>query len=339
MDQQLLLQAGEQLSRWQRTLVLAHARPDGDSLGAMGAMTCAIRSTGRQATGLIYEEILSRYRFLRASQDFVVWQPQPAESVDRRFDGILVVDTCSWSQIEPVAEYLRASRLPRLVIDHHATRDDIIGAGASALYVIDPSAASACELVHRLMTVMGWPIDVIAAEALMAGMTTDTGWFRFSNTDGRTLRAAAALLESGLRADHLYSQLYETRAPARLRLKGLVLGTLEFHAGDALTVMSVTKAMIEQAGAAPSDTEDLVNETMEVGKVCVSILLTDLSEGRVRVNFRSKAPEVCGRDVDVAALARQFGGGGHRRAAGAWISAPLVDARRQVIAAVLTLLA
>jgi len=328
-------QAGELLETWPRTMLLTHDRPDGDGLGAMVAVKRIIEDQGRQATAFLYDKIPGRYAFLGETCALEQWRDQNPASIDEQFDGIAILDTCSWSQLEPVADYLRASRLPRIVVDHHATRDELVGEQVKALYLADTTAASVCEMIVRWSRAMGWTIDAAAGEALFTGIATDTGWFRFSNTSTETLASAGILIEDGVRPEVLYARLYESWSPARIRLKALILATLELHADDSVAVMTLTKEMLDQARAQTGDAEELVNEPMSIGSVLMTILLSELDDGLVRANFRSRAPMVCGRDVDVAALASRFGGGGHRRAAGARIAGALAQVRPQIIEAAL----
>lgn len=334
MDVELFTRAGRRVEGWARTMILSHDRPDGDALGAMAAMKRVLHATSRQAAAFISDDVPARYEFIHTVGQFERWQPDQPADIDSRFDGILILDTCSWPQLESVADYLRASELPKVVIDHHPTRDTLSVNGTQDVYAIDDTSASACGLVFEWCELMGWPIDRAAGEALFTGMAADTGWFRFSNTDGRTLRAAASLVErSGLRADLLYAKLNASHSPARLGLLCQALSTLEFHAGGAVAVMKLTREMFEKAGARPEDAEELVNEPMNARSVWTTVLLTDMGDGLVRVNFRSKSPELIGRNIDVSAIARHFGGGGHHRAAGARIPGALADVRSQVIAA------
>ncbi len=333
MNREAIRQATEMLAGWRRTLILSHVRPDGDALGAMAALTRVIRADGRQAVPRIFDAVPHRYRFLvedLGAEARPGGSAEPAEG----FDGILIVDTCSWAQLEPAAELLRSSGLPRIVVDHHATRDDVSG-GAPCCALIDPAASSACLLVFEWLTACSARIDPAGAEALLAGMASDTGWFRYSGVDARTFSAAARLLDLGVRPDVLHARLYASFRAARLRLTALALSTLELPAGGRLAVMSLTQEMFRQAGAEPGDSEDLVNEPLSAEGVVASVLLVEQPDRRVRVNFRSKSPEVAGCDIDVAAVARGFGGGGHRRAAGATLDGPLDSARKVVAAATL----
>jgi phosphoesterase RecJ-like protein len=216
------------------------------------------------------------------------------------------------------------------VVDHHATYDDVCQPKRD-LPIIDPSASSVALLIHEWAQLMSWPIDLPTAEALLTGIGTDTGWFRFSNTDGRTLQAAARLIDQGVQADVLHTRLYSAYAPARLRLLGEMLNTIRFELNGKLALAELTPEMFTRAGAQPSDAEELVNELMTVGSVVVASLLSLQPDGTVRVNLRSKSPEVAGVDVDVSGIAAGLGGGGHRRAAGTRLQQSLDQARNQVI--------
>lgn len=325
-------QAASMLKSWRRTLILSHVRPDGDALGAMAAMVRMIENRGRLATACIDEPLPSRYHFLDRVCTFRNFA-ELGDDLDRHFDGIVIVDTCSWSQLDTFREKLEASQLPRIVIDHHATRDPICLPGRDHA-LIDATAASACVLVYEWAVGESWPIDLPTAEALFTGLVTDTGWLRFSNTDERCFKAAADLRVRGLRPDILYGLLYESFGPARIRLKAALLNTLRFEADGHLAIMHLTPSMLEAAGAVPADAEELVNEPMVVEQVWVTVMLTDQGDGITRVNFRSKSPEVCLRDIDVSAIARRFDGGGHHRAAGARVPKSLEETTEAVIQAV-----
>jgi phosphoesterase RecJ-like protein len=340
MDREVYLEAGRRVADWQRVMVLTHARPDADALGASAAMRRVLTTRGVRATAFVFEDVPPRYKFIEAIGEFQRWQPATPAEIDSRFDGILIVDTCSWSQLEPVADYLRASGLPKVFLDHHATRDNLTVNGTKDYYAIDGTSASASGLVQEWCETMGWPMDCLAGEAVFTGITADTGWFRFSNTDGRTLRAAAALLDHcKLRPDIIYAKLNGSHSPARLKLLCQMLETLQFHADGRLAVIELTKEMFDRAGAIPADSEELVNAPMDTGPVMVTVLLTDMGDGVVRLNFRSKSPELIGRDIDVAAIARKFGGGGHHRAAGARVPGRLADVRDPVVRVLIDALA
>src|SRR5512138_2920749 len=136
MERSVLKEAGRRVSGWLRTMVLTHQRPDADALGAIAACSRVLRAIGRDATPFVYEPVPPRYKFIDALGGLRVW-PGDTKSLDGRFDGILILDTCSWSQMEPAAAFLKASRLPKVVMDHHATHDQLTVNSTDDFYAID----------------------------------------------------------------------------------------------------------------------------------------------------------------------------------------------------------
>lgn len=290
-------------------------RADGDALGSLAAIAAALRQLGKSPTIAVFDPFPPRYSAIAELGPWNAWETLRAALPDSAqiasgepYDAAIVVDTCALSQLEPALDFL--ARVPRtLVIDHHATRD-AIGTGANDLRLLDETAAAACVLVADWVAAAGVRLDPPLATALYTGIATDTGWFRFSNADARTLRTAATLLDAGVEPARLYASIYQQEPAAKLRLVARVLSSLEMHAGGRLAVMSLRLADFAAAGADKTMTEDLVNEAGRIAGVEATILLTEDVDGVVRVNLRSR------ERLDVAELARRFGGGGHARAAG-----------------------
>jgi len=297
----------QRLSVAARLLVVTHARPDGDGLGSMSALKSAARAAGKEVATLVPGDVPARYDFL-LSPDTPAGADRFAELADWA-DTIVIVDTCAFAQLDDLDAQLAAARDKIVVVDHHATTDDI-----GSVRWIDASAAAAGVMVGELLEALGWPLDRHAAEALLTAMTTDTGWFRFSNTDARCLRAAARLFAAGVEVDKLYQRLFQADRPERILLLGRALASMELHAGGRIATMKLRACDFSETGAVQDETESLVNEPMRMGCVEVSMLLVEdggaASESCVRTSLRSRG------GVDVAAVARGFGGGGHVRAAG-----------------------
>lgn len=300
------------VTRWlgqsQRPMIVSHRRPDGDALGSIAGMSRALRSRGARPSAVLYEPFPARYGVLRSAADWLVWD-SARDAIAQDCDSVIVVDTCSLSQLEPVAQFL--ANAPRtLVIDHHATHDPV-GTREGDLRLMDETASATALLVGEWIGSAGLPMDTTLATALYTGIATDTGWFRYSNTDARTLRIAADLLDAGVEAASLFNALNQQEPPAKLRLVANLLTSLELHKDGQLAVMYLRPADFAKAGADRSMTEDLVNEANRLAGVECTLLFTEEDDGEVRVNLRSKSR------LDVAELARRFGGGGHARAAGA----------------------
>jgi bifunctional oligoribonuclease and PAP phosphatase NrnA len=313
----------DRLSDAHSLLCLTHRQPDGDGLGAMVALSASARRAGVEAHLFLPENVPWRYKFLFNGVFPDCADPSAFRSAAEGTDVVVVLDTCSYAQLEPVAEVIDHVRDKTVVIDHHATADAV-----GAVRWCDPTAAASGLMMLELLDALGWPTDDMARVALATAIVSDTGWLRFSNTDGRCLRAMARLVEEGVEPDVLYERIYQVDRPERLALLGRVLANLEFHAGGQLAVMCLREADFRQTGARRDETENLINEAMRVGSVEVAAILVENPE-QVRVSLRSR------RRVDVSAVAENFGGGGHARAAGLRGTRDLDELKQQLIRAIL----
>ncbi|MHC4984048.1 MAG: DHH family phosphoesterase [Planctomycetota bacterium] len=300
-------------------LVVTHARPDGDALGSMVALARAGQAAGKTVRLLSPDPVPRRYELLCSQHDFA--GPGQFAALARAADLIVVLDTCTFSQLEDLEVELRRWREKIAAVDHHATVDDI-----GAVQWVDTSAAAAGVMVAEIVEALGWPVDLPTAEALTTAVVTDTGWLRFANTDGRCLRLVARWLELGVRPDKLYKQIYQADRPQRLALMSRMLQTLELHAGDRLAAMTIRKSDFEATGATPEETENLVNEALRLASVDTAILLVE-NDDCVRVSLRSRDA------VNVAEVARRFGGGGHARAAGVRLNEDIDAIKKRLIEA------
>ncbi|MCG3136438.1 MAG: Bifunctional oligoribonuclease and PAP phosphatase NrnA [Phycisphaerae bacterium] len=311
--------AGAMVSGWQRVGLMTHERPDGDALGSLVALQRSLSQQGREVHAWVFGEVPSRYQSLAELAPLGSWSTGAVAECDR-MEGVIIVDTCAYAQLLPAAEWLRQRRCPVIVVDHHVTRDSL------ADYLLaDESASAAALLVAEWLTACGWPIDRETASALFVGVAMDTGWFRFSNTDPRTFRQAAALQEQGVEAARWYQRLYQSDSPGRLRLIGAVLERMELESSGRLAILTIPAGLIEAVGATNDDVEDIINEVQRLGSVDTALLLQEMAGGVVKISLRSK------QSVDVAAVARTLGGGGHQRAAGARYTGELVQVRGMLV--------
>lgn len=292
----------EKLKSAKSILVLTHGRPDGDGLGSMAAFYSAGKAAGKQILLFVPDNIPPRYEYLFAEKPCTE-REKFAELADK-CDVVLILDTCAFAQLDGLEDMLRTRREKTVVVDHHATADDV-----GYLQWTDTSAAAAGVMVTELLEAMDWPIDPSAAESLMTAIVTDTGWLRFANTDARALRAVADLVDDGVRPDKLFRRIYQTDRLHRLELTRRMLGSLELHCNDRIATMIIRKSDFSATGARADETENLVNEALRLASVETAILLVENTDC-VRVSLRSRDA------VDVAAVAKEFGGGGHHRAAG-----------------------
>lgn len=294
-------QAAEQIQKGERFLVTAHARVDGDALGAMLVTAHGLRALGKQVVLYNQEPVPQRLRFLPGAQEV---QRKLVRGL--RFSATLVHDTG--------ARHLLGDRFPDadttgplIVIDHHAVAEDF-----GDLNVRDPAAASAGIVAWRLLSLLGLREDAMPAPiatALLVSIVEDTGWFRYPSTTPEAFRLGAACVAAGAQPWELALHLDESNSTASLRLLRLVLETLERHCDGRLALLTLTDAQMHEAQAGPDDVLKLVNYARGLRGVEVGALLT-IGDRDIYVSLRGK-----GR-IDVARIAAQFGGGGHTGAAG-----------------------
>jgi len=193
--------------------------------------------------------------------------------------------------------------------------------------LIAPEATATAELVFDLATALEWEITRDVAQALYVGILMDTGGFRFANTTARVLRVAADLLERGVDPETIYERVYANAPEGRLRLLAEALQTLVVEPELGLAWVTVPPGALERHDATPDDLDGIVEFPRSVSGVRMALLFRQIASGRIKVSFRSLG------DVDVASLSQRFGGGGHKKAAGASFEGSLAEVQETVLAA------
>lgn len=312
----------EFLRRHQTVLLVTHVRPDADGLGSQLALADALTAMGKTPRVVIPSRLPPRYQFLDPDRT-AVQQFRPPGDEFRAVDAVVVMDTGTWNQLDEFGPFLRSLAVPKAVVDHHRTQDDL-----GAQRFVDVTAEATGRLTYEIVRALGVPVSKRAAHLMFMALALDTGWFRHPNTTAATFALAAELVALGADPTPLYEQLYECAPVARLRLAGLALSRLQTRAGGLIAYTEVYLADYVETGAVPGDTEDLINYPRSVDGVEVALLFIEQAEGGTKVSFRARSR------VDVSKLAERFGGGGHKLASGARVDGPLPVVREQVIAAV-----
>jgi phosphoesterase RecJ-like protein len=306
-----------------RFLITSHVRPDGDSIGSELGMAAMLAQKGKQSEIVNASSLPARYGFLDPARRIRHHTPDLDPAVLNSAEVVIIVDTSAWQQLGSMAGVVRDTAAKKLIIDHHIGHDDM---GAELFKDTDAPACGA--ILTEAVDHLGCELTPEIAEPLFVALATDTGWFRFSSTRGKAMRLAARLIDAGLRVDRLYRTVYEDGTLGRLKLLGRTLDTLKVTSNNRVAYTSIRLSDFEATGSIPQDSEDLINYTLAISGVSVGLMFVELRSGAVKVSLRSR------NGLDCTRVAAQFGGGGHREAAGLTIECPLADAQSRVLSAV-----
>src|SRR3954451_24048140 len=304
-----------------RVLAVSHENPDADTLGATLGVVRLVETMGGTAAAFCPDPVPPLYDFIEGIDRFRI---DPDESAP--YDLLVISDCGSLERIGEVATRHPDlfARLPRVIIDHHASND-----AAGDADWIDPRAAATCEMVALLAARLGVPLDLgggALAAALMAGIVMDTATFAHPNATPRTLVVSAALVAAGAPLSDISRRLYRSKPDPQLRLFGVVLARMESAADGRVVWSSVSDADYAATGASRPDSEGIIDLLSQSETADVAILFKQ-SGAATRVSVRTKPG-----GVDATVLTGAFGGGGHARPAGATVALPIAEAPEAVLA-------
>lgn len=308
------------IDRHRRFVVTTHVNPDGDGLGAELGLWAYLQSLGKEAVILNPDPLPSRYAFLAEHGTYRAYDPEADEALIEETEVVIVLDISRWERLGALGERLRDASARTICIDHHPFEAN----GMADLYAVDLGAAATGQLVYEMIRDRGHAVDARMALGFYVSILTDTGSFRFSNSDPRAHRAAAELLETGLDPNELYEEVYGNSSLARLRLLGYGLSHLRMEAEGRLVFLLLPRGAVEECGASASDTEGFVDIARTVRGTEGVALLLEREDGAVKLSLRSR-----GR-INVNRVAAACGGGGHVLAAGATLPGPLEEAAARV---------
>jgi len=305
----------ELVARGRLFVLVTHVNPDGDAIGSEVGVARFLAARGREARIVNSDPTPVTLRWLEGDGPAAeAYDPARHDGLFTAADAVLLLDNFAPDRLGSLEPLLLAHAAKTFCIDHHPAKETPWGH-----HLIDTSACATALLVYELVTAAGWRPDRAAAEALYAGLATDTGFFRFNSTSPRALRVAAELLDAGADPTRSYAEVYERNSPAYTRLLGRALGGLKLEADGRLGTVAVTLRMVEECDASGVDTSEVTTHVLAVDGVHIAVLFRELPGGAVKVSLRSKGL------LDVQALASEFGGGGHRNASGIVLSGAFDD--------------
>ena len=306
----------------QNILIASHAEPDGDSVGSLVALGLALAKLDKKVTMYNPSPIPAVYRFLPGAGR-IIRQIKQADT----YDLALVLDCGDLARIgETSAE---VGKIPILInIDHHVSNT-----GFGHIQLIDTTACATAEIVYRLINALEIPLDKAIATSIYTGILTDTGSFRFSNTNRAAFAISKAMTDAGVEPHNVAQRVFGTYSLGRIKLLNMALNSIEISDNGKLSLMTVTRSMLNTTGTNTEDLDGMINYARRIEDVKVAALIHEIKNGagkftnmnRYHVSLRSDS------SVDVAKIAGKFGGGGHASAAGFQIESTLVALKTKII--------
>lgn len=293
--------------------ILNHRRPDGDAVGSAAALCRGLRQLGKQAWVLTNPETSRRFAWLLEG----LTKEEPSTN-----DTILAVDTAAAGML-PKA-FAGFAEKTALSIDHHGSNTPFAGET-----LVDPGSASCAELVCDVLTILGVQLDKDIAEAVYVGLSTDTGCFRYANTTAHTFTVAAFCAQAGAEIFRLNQELFETNSLAKLRMQAWMVEHMQLLDEGKLAIVAIPRAVEDLLQVSEDDMDNISSFPRTVAGVCMAATLRQTKHGETKMSIRAVP------GYDAAAICAQFGGGGHKGAAGATTSLDLNQAAEQVKEAML----
>lgn len=289
-------------------VLTTHINPDADAIGSEVALARYLSDAGKTVHILNHSETPDNLLFLTEIFPITHYQPQQHSQLITEADCFIVLDTNSIQRFKSLQHAFEQSKTYKIIIDHHLDHESF-----ADLNIIDTHVPATSELLYIILhTINEKGITKPVADALYAGIMTDTGSFRFPQTDPDTHLITAELLKRGVQPYEIYQKIYESGPINRLHLLGKALSAIELHHNGKVAVMTLPRSIFAETNTVESDVDNLTQYVLSIGGVVIGMVVMELEHG-VKVSFRSKG------DIPINQLAKQFDGGGHKNAAGARI--------------------
>ncbi len=295
--------------------IIAHVNPDGDSLGSILALGLALRKKSNNVNIFLNDELPGRFSFL---PEVHLLKKYNSNEFDK-FDLCFILD-CGDERRFGDIDLIEKSRLV-INIDHHISNNSY-----GDINIVETEASSTCEIVYSVITKhLSIEINDAIATCLYTGMVTDTGNFRYDNTSPHTHRVVAELLELGVDIQEITFQLYQNNSLKSTKFLGYILNHLQVFFDGKVTLIEVNQELLNQFNVKYDEVEGMINYARDIEGVEVAVILKETADNEVKLSFRSK------KDFDVNQLAKEFGGGGHRKASGATVTGNIKEVKNQLL--------
>lgn len=291
-----------------KILILTHRSPDGDTIGSGYALAMALRKLGKSVKVDCTDPFPGKYSYFTDKLEKLEFDEEFVVSVD-------IADTKLLG--EKLSDY--ADKID-LCIDHHGSNTKY-----AKEYYVEASAAAAAQVIAKLIRLMNVEFDKDIANAIYTGITTDTGCFRYTNVTAETHRIAADMIDCGAESGMINRLMFETKSRSRLEIERRVMDSIQFYLDGRCAIAYATIDMMKESGAVDSDMEGVSSLPRQIEGVMAGITLREKNNGKFKVSVRTTD------ELDASAICANFGGGGHKAAAGCMITGTLNEAIEQII--------
>lgn len=291
-----------------KILILTHRSPDGDTIGSGYALAMALRKLGKNVKVDCTDPFPEKYSYFTDKLEKLEFDEEFVVSVD-------IADTKLLG--EKLSDY--ADKID-LCIDHHGSNTKY-----AKEYYVEASAAAAAQVIAKLIRLMNVEFDKDIANAIYTGITTDTGCFRYTNVTAETHRIAADMIDCGAESGMINRLIFETKSRSRLEIERRVMDSIQFYLDGRCAIAYATIDMMKESGAVDSDMEGVSSLPRQIEGVMAGITLREKNNGKFKVSVRTTD------ELDASAICANFGGGGHKAAAGCMITGTLNEAIEQII--------
>lgn len=291
-----------------KILILTHRSPDGDTIGSGYALAMALRKLGKSVKVDCTDPFPEKYSYFTDKLEKLEFDEEFVVSVD-------IADTKLLG--EKLSDY--ADKID-LCIDHHGSNTKY-----AKEYYVEASAAAAAQVIAKLIRLMNVEFDKDIANAIYTGITTDTGCFRYTNVTAETHRIAADMIDCGAESGMINRLMFETKSRSRLEIERRVMDSIQFYLDGRCAIAYATIDMMKESGAVDSDMEGVSSLPRQIEGVMAGITLREKNNGKFKVSVRTTD------ELDASAICANFGGGGHKAAAGCMITGTLNEAIEQIM--------
>ena len=306
------------LKKTDNFLLASHVNPEGDAVASVLALESLLRRLGKKTLIACEDAFPDRLGCLPSNR----WNQVKDVPPGRKFDALLVADCPTLERIGSVQKLI-TSETKIFNIDHHISNKCF-----GDCNYIQPTASACGEVIYDMFKRFKLKINQEEATALYVSISTDTGSFKYSNTTVKSHQIASELIQTGINIEKINDALYATYSLEKIQLYSLLLAKVQTTPDEAIAWVGLTRSDLKRTGATYEDTEGFIDFLKYIKEVQFAFFMSEMDgqqSGQVRVSFRSKG------DYDVSQVAAQFGGGGHKKAAGCTIQGTLEEATKQIL--------